>query len=120
MKKAAVILLAAVTFAVLTRPTFAADSTIQGYLVDIACGTTEGSRPHFGITHSVNCLRMPECEESGYGLLTPDSKVIRFDKAGSQQAKKFIAELKKTTDVKVAVTGAVSGETMTVTRIELQ
>jgi hypothetical protein len=115
MRKAIVILLAIAAF-----NAFAAEVTVKGYLVDIACGTEEGSRPDFGIKHSKACLQMPDCEKSGYGLLTPDNKVIRFDQTGNQRAKQFIAELKKSNDVKVAVTGAVSGEMMTVTKIELE
>ncbi len=53
-------------------------------------------------------------------MLTDDKKVFKFDKAGNAEAKKFINALKKEKDIKVAVTGAVSGETMTVTKIELQ
>ncbi len=39
---------------------------------------------------------------------------------GNEQAKKFIAALTKTSDIKVAVTGARSGDSMTVSKIELQ
>jgi hypothetical protein len=115
MRKAILLLLA-----VTALSAFAAEVTVKGYLVDIACGTEEGSRPDFGIKHTKGCLQMPECEKSGYGVLTPDHNVIRFDYPGNQRAKQFIAELKKNNDVKVAVTGAVSGGMMTVSKIELQ
>jgi hypothetical protein len=98
----------------------AADTTVNGYLVDIACGTEEGSRPDFGIKHTTACLKMPECVQSGYGVLTADKKVFKFDAAGNQQAKKFIADLKKSNDIKVSVTGAMKGDSMTVSKIELQ
>jgi nicotinate-nucleotide pyrophosphorylase len=52
--------------------------------------------------------------------MTADKKVIRFDKAGNDQAKKFIAEMKKAKDIQVEVTGAVTGDTMTVSKIVLQ
>jgi hypothetical protein len=99
---------------------FAADNAVKGYLVDISCATEEGSRPDFGIKHSKECLQMPECAQSGYGILTLDKKIIKFDAAGNEQAKKFLADLKKNNDIKVTVTGAVSGDFMTVTKIELQ
>ncbi len=57
---------------------------------------------------------------SGYGLLTDDKKVLKFDKAGNEKAKLFIASLKKDKDIKVDVTGTVNGENMTVTKIDLQ
>lgn len=115
MKKAVFILMLATSLSV-----FSAETTVKGYLVDLACGMSEGSRPDFGIKHSKACLQMPECEQSGYGVLMPDNTIIRFDKAGNARAKAFIAELKKNTDIKVTVTGARSGETMTVSAIELQ
>lgn len=99
---------------------FAADTRVQGYLVDMACGREEGTRPDFGIKHSKECLQMPDCVQSGYGLLTDDKKIIAFDAAGNEQAKKFIADVKKNTDIKVTVTGTVKGGSMTVSKIELQ
>jgi hypothetical protein len=63
---------------------------------------------------------MPDCASSGYGVLTDDKKVVKLDKAGNEQAKKFIADLKKEKDVRVVVTGAVNGSSMTVSKIELQ
>lgn len=115
MKKAFLILLLAISF-----NAFASEVTVKGYLVDVLCGMSEGSRPDFGALHSKACLQMPECAESGYGVLMPDNSVVRFDKAGNEQAKKLIADLKKNTDIKVTVTGTRSGETMTVSKIELQ
>lgn len=87
MRKLALILFAALAMI----SALAADTTVNGYLVDIACGTEEGSRPDFGIKHSTACLKMPDCVQSGYGVLTADKKVVKFDVAGNEQAKKFIA-----------------------------
>lgn len=115
MKRTLLMLLAAIALT-----SFAADTTIKGYLVDIACGQEDGSKPGFGAKHTKECLQMPDCVSSGYGVLTDDKKIIRFDKAGNDQAKKFIDDLKKESDVKVTVTGAVSGDSMTVSKIELQ
>jgi hypothetical protein len=115
MKKLTLVLLTAVALSA-----FAADTKIQGYLVDIACASEEGQRPNFGIKHSKECLQMPDCAKSGYGLLTEDKKVIRFDATGSEKAKQFIAELKKNNDIKVNVTGTINGDRMSVSKIELQ
>jgi hypothetical protein len=109
-----------ILFAATALTSFAADTTIKGYLVDIACAQEDGSKPGFGAKHTKQCLQMPECVTSGYGVLTDDKKVIRFDKAGNDQTKKFIAGLKKESDIKVAVTGAVNGDSMTISKIELQ
>ncbi|HEY6272907.1 MAG TPA: hypothetical protein VIX19_13075 [Terriglobales bacterium] len=115
MRKVVLILLAATALSA-----FAADTKVKGYLVDMACGREEGTRPEFGMKHSKACLQMPECAESGYGILTEDKKIVRFDPAGNEQAKKFLADLKKTTDIKVTVTGTLDGDSMTVSKIELQ
>lgn len=115
MKRLILILFAAVSLAAL-----AADTTVKGTLVDLACAREDGAKPDFGAKHSKDCLQMPDCEKSGYGLMTADKKVIRFDAAGNAQAKKFIADMKKTKDIRVEVTGAVTGDTMTVSKIALQ
>ena len=109
-----------VMFTAVAISTFAADTTVKGYLVDLSCASEEGSKPGFGAKHSKDCLQMDDCAKSGYGVLTDDKKVIKFDKAGNEQAKKFINDLKKTKDIKVNVAGNVNGETMTVSKIELQ
>jgi len=115
MKKLMMVMLAAMAITA-----FAADTKVQGYLVDIACSDEEGTKAGFGAKHTKDCLLMPDCVKSGYGLLTDDKKVFKFDKAGNEHAKQFIAGLKKEKDIKVSVTGAVNGESMTVTKIELQ
>jgi len=115
MKKLAIIL-----FSFVSLTAFAADTTIKGYLVDMACAMDEGQRPDFGIKHSRNCLKMPECASSGYGILTDDKKVIHFDKAGTEKAARFIDSITKSTDIKVTVTGALNGDEMVVNTIKLQ
>ena len=115
MKKFTLVLLSAVALSA-----FAADTKVQGYLVDIACASEERQRANFGAKHSKECLQMPDCAKSGYGVLTDDKKVIKFDTASNEKAKQFIADLKKDKDIKVNVTGTMNGERMTVSKIELQ
>lgn len=115
MRKSVLIL-----FAVMAMSAVAADTAVKGYLVDLSCAREDGQKAGFGAKHSKECLQMPDCESSGYGVLTDDKKIVRFDKAGNDQAKKFITELKKEKDIKVTVTGSVTGQSMTVNKIELQ
>jgi hypothetical protein len=115
MKKLTLVLLTAVALSA-----FAADTKVQGYLVDIACASEEGQRTNFGVKHSKGCLQMPDCASSGYGLLTDDKKIIKFDAASNEKAKQFIADMQKHNDIKVNVTGSINGERMTVSKIELQ
>ena len=115
MKKLAMILFAAVALTA-----FAADTTVKGHLVDLACAQEEGQKDGFGASHTKDCLQMADCVKSGYGVLTADKKIVRFDAAGNEKAKKFIADLKQAKDIKVAVTGTQNGSSMTVNKIELQ
>ena len=115
MKKFVLIL-----FTFLSISALAADTAVKGYLVDLSCAAEEGQKAGFGAKHTKACLQMEECAKSGYGVLTPDKKVIRFDNASNDQAKKFIAGIKKKADVRVIVTGSVKGDQITVNKIELQ
>jgi hypothetical protein len=116
MRRIALVLLTAAALSA-----FAAETKVQGYLVDLACATSdEGKEPGFGAEHTKGCLQMPECAKSGYGVLTDDKKVIRFDAASNAKAKRFIADMKKTKNIKVNVTGTVNGENIAVSKIELQ
>lgn len=115
MKKFAIIF-----FALAAISAVAADTTVKGYLVDLSCAAEEGQKPDFGIKHSKACLQMEDCAQSGYGVLTPDKKVIRFDKAGNDSVKKFLTTIPKHNDIKVAVTGTLNGDQVTINRIELQ
>lgn len=109
-----------VLFAAMAVSAFAADTTVKGYLVDLACAAEDGQKAGFGLKHTKGCLQMPDCEKSGYGVLTDDKKVIRFDSASNAQARKFIADMQKNKDIRVNVTGNVNGDTIAVSKIELQ
>jgi hypothetical protein len=118
----ALLALAAATFAADTKSA-AKSQKVEGYLVDVACGTdtAESSKPGFGAKHSKHCLQMPECEESGYAVLTSDNKVVKFDKASNEQAKAFIANTNREKDWKVAVNGTMNPDnTLKVDSIALQ
>lgn len=107
-------------FAVLAISTLAADQQVKGTLVDVACGTANGQKDGFGANHTKKCLQMPNCEKSGYAVLTADKKLIKFDAAGNESAKKFIADSTKDKDIQVTVSGDVNGDSMSVSKIELQ
>lgn len=115
MKKLAMLLLV-----MLSTSALAASTTVKGYLVDLSCAADLGDKPGFGQNHKKSCLQMPDCKASGYGVLTANKKVLKFDKAGNEKARKFIAATDKAQDFRVNVTGTVKGDTVTVSRIELQ
>ncbi|HTD23648.1 MAG TPA: hypothetical protein VK738_13405 [Terriglobales bacterium] len=115
MKKLALILFVASAISA-----FAADNVVKGYLLDSSCAGELQKHARSGAGHTKGCLQMPDCVKSGYGVLTDDLKFIKFDKAGNEQASKFIDGLTKNKDIKVTVSGEVIGDTMTVSKIELQ
>jgi len=108
-----------ILFAAMTLSAFAADTTVKGHLVDISCSSELGDRPGWGAKHSRKCLQMLPCAQSGYGVLTEDKQVVKFDNNGNEQAKKFIETITKPNDIRVTVTGSVNGDHMTVSKIEL-
>ena len=109
-----------VLLAATTLSAFAPETTVKGHLVDIACASDLADRPGFGARHSRKCLQMQPCAQSGYGVLTEEKKVVKFDDKGNEQARKFIEGITKANDIRVTVTGAVDGDHMTVNKIELQ
>jgi hypothetical protein len=98
----------------------APDTTVKGHLVDISCSSDLGQQPGWGARHSRKCLLMLPCAQSGYGVLTEDKQVIKFDDKGNEQAKKFLEGITKPNDIRVTVTGSVDGNQITVSKIELQ
>ena len=94
---------------------------LQGHLVDIQCSVNEKEDPEYMRTkHSRSCFQMPACEKSGYALLTADDKIIRFDAAGNERAKKLIAEAKNDKDWRIKVQGRLNGDALAVTKLETQ
>src|SRR2546430_314951 len=111
MRRIFTILLAALTVSI-----FYGETAIKGYLVDVSCSARRIWKPGSIVGHSRGCLRMPLCEQSGYGILTDDNQFIKFDQDGNERAKKLIADMAKDTDIKIIVNGAVGGDRMTVSK----
>jgi hypothetical protein len=100
--------------------TLASAAEIKGFLLDKSCADEDGKKPGFAAKHQKSCLQMKVCVQSGYGVMTGDMKYLTFDKSGNAIATKLIAGLKKTDDIKIAVTGDVQGETIKVAKLTLQ
>jgi hypothetical protein len=69
--------------------------------------------------HTRECLLMPACEKSGYGVYTDDNKFLKFDEAGNRKALAAIKASTKLDDFEVAVTGEVKGDTIKVATLKL-
>ncbi len=103
---------------------------IKGILIDEKCsgkadlrisgatGLLEGGRI-VAEAHTRECLLMPECEKSGYGVYTSDNKFLKFDEAGNRKAIALIKASKKLDDFEVEVVGEVKGDTIKVVNLKL-
>ena len=107
-------------------------NTVQGVLIDKECSSRAETRvvsepsPHleggmlWAYTHNRQCLLMPSCQRSGYGVFTYDtSKFLSFDAAGNQKALALIEASKKQDDMRVEVTGEIQGDKIKVNTLKL-
>ncbi len=104
--------------------------TIKGVMMDEKCSGTADLRIS-GATgllvggrivaeaHTKECLLMPECMKSGYGVYTSDNKFLKFDEAGNRKALAAIKTSKQLDDFEVEVTGEVKGDTIKVLSLKL-
>jgi hypothetical protein len=90
-----------------------ADLRISG-----ASGTLVGGRI-VAEAHTRECLQMPECQKSGYGVYTSDNKFLKFDEAGNRKALAAIKASTKLDDFEVEVTGEVKGDTIKVVSLKV-
>jgi hypothetical protein len=93
----------------------------EGYLIDLTCARERKDKePGLGAAHTKNCLTMPVCDRSGFGLLSPTNEVWRFDEEGNRKVRALIAKTKKEVKLRIVVGGIKSGETIAVRQIELR
>ena len=92
--------------------------TLQGTLVDVACATERANDlDSLRVKHTRKCLRMPACDKSGYGVLTPDNQVLRFDAAGNERARALIASTEREKALQIKVSGRLTGDTLAVRKL---
>ena len=83
-----------------------------GTLVDVMCKGKDLS------SHTAKCA--VNCAKSGYGLVLSDGKFVKFDEGGNAKALAALKSTGKEKDLKAKVNGALDGDTVTVSSIELQ
>ncbi len=91
---------------------FAAAETFSGTVVDVMCKGKDLA------SHTRECA--VNCAKSGFGLVTPEGKFLKFDEAGNART---LAALKKSTkekDLKAKVTGTLSGDVLKVEAIDVE
>ena len=107
----------------------ASAAEVKGVLMDEMCSSkaevriVSGPRLEGGMivaeAHTRECALMPACQKSGYGVFTYDQKFLKFDPAGSRKALAAIKASKKEDDLKVEVTGEITGDTIKVASLKL-
>jgi len=92
----------------------------EGILIDKHCSAgflKEGQKA--ARAHTRECTLMPDCVQSGYGVLTADGKFIAFDAGGNQKAEQALRASKKKDDLRVRVSGELAGDIIKVTSLKL-
>jgi hypothetical protein len=69
--------------------------------------------------HTRECLLMPECQKSGYGVYTSDNKFLKFDEAGNRKALAAVKASSKLDGFEVEITGEVKGDTIKVVSLKV-
>jgi hypothetical protein len=95
----------------LTLGTLAA-ADFTGTVVDVMCRGKDLAG------HTRECALT--CSKSGYGLVTPDGKFLKFDEAGNARTLTSLKKLSKDKDLKAKVSGTLDGEVLKVQAIEFQ
>jgi len=119
-------LIAAFLLAFITTPSAGAGShgknkTWHGYLVDVACSQERAKElATLGQVHTKQCLQMPDCQKSGYALLTAKQQIIEFDPAGNDQAKRLIAGTDKAKNYRIVVSGRLENGQLNVSQLALE
>jgi hypothetical protein len=102
---------------------------IRGILIDEKCsgtadlrisgdtGTLVGGRI-VAEAHTRECLLMPACEKSGYGVYTTGNKFLKFDDAGNRKALAAIKASAKLDDFEVQVSGEIQGDVIRVASLK--
>src|SRR3984893_5781968 len=99
-------------FAVSLLASSAFAETWSGTLVDVMCKGKDLAG------HTAKCA--VSCAKSGYGLVLADGKFVKFDEGGNAKVLAALKPTSKEKDLKAKVNGALDGDTVTVSSIELQ
>ncbi len=99
----------------------ASAAEVQGILLDRMCATkvVAAKDQKAAQGHTRDCGLMGDCVKAGYGVFTADGKFITFDPAGNQKAKQALTATSKQDDLKVKVTGEVTGDSIKVAAIKI-
>lgn len=103
-------------------PAVVSAAEIKGVLLDQACASGDGLKDgqKGALKHERECALMDGCAKSGFGVVTADDKFLKFDAAGNQKALAMLQKTTKKDDLRIKVTGDVTGDQITVESITLE
>jgi hypothetical protein len=91
-------------------------TTFKGILIDKDCSTVKDPTKH-----TKDCLLMPDCAKSGYGIDIKQKnatyKFYTFDPNGQKLVKAYLSKTKKKDNITIIVTGSLNVTTIAVTKI---
>jgi len=83
-------------------------------VVDVDCSKKVAANPD---AHTRDCAL--QCAPSGFGIVTPDHKFLKFDQSGNQKVSAELKASNKKDHLRVNVTGEVQGDTLKVSSVTL-
>jgi hypothetical protein len=95
-------------------PSLAADTYKNAPVVDVNCSKKAAADPD---SHTRECAL--KCAASGFGIVTPDNKFLKFDSDGNAKIAEALKASDKKDHLRVDVSGDVQGDTLRVTSIRL-
>ena len=93
---------------------------VEGILMDKMCSAKalkDGMKA--AQAHTRDCALMDDCVKSGYGVYTQDGKFLAFDASGNKKALAALKAHKGKDNLKVKVSGDVSGDTIKVASLKM-
>jgi len=97
-----------------------AAETVEGILIDKMCSKMVDMKGYEAAeNHTKDCALMPNCQKSGFGVVTADGTFLKFDKAGDKKALEAIEGTDKEKNLTVEVDGKVDGENIKVKSLKL-
>ena len=92
-----------------------------GYLIDLTCARERQPKEvDLGEKHTKKCMQMPDCDRSGFGLLTDKNELLVFDEEGNRKVRLLLQQTKQENHLRALVRGTKSNDVLNVSRIDLQ
>jgi hypothetical protein len=105
---------------VLAVASLAVAADVEGILVDRHCAAKiakDGQKA--AQSHTMECSLMPDCVKAGYAVFTADGKLLVLDAAGNKTAEAALRASQKKNDLRVQVSGVLTGDNLKVATLKL-